>query len=107
MTRSFEGLVAEGDAEPTEGWVFSWFEGRATEERPSWGYARSAAPRVCSSTAVLDIQTGGGVTIVADHDALPFDDASFDLVISRHPTFIRWDEVGRVLQAGGTYYAQH
>ncbi|MEU2929000.1 class I SAM-dependent methyltransferase [Streptomyces sp. NPDC007251] len=59
--RSFEDLVAEGAAVPTEGWDFSWFEGRASEERPSWGYAVSAGKRVAGGAeAVLDIQTGGG-----------------------------------------------
>lgn len=38
--RPYEELVAEAVAAPTEGWDFSWFDGRATEERPSWGYAR-------------------------------------------------------------------
>jgi SAM-dependent methyltransferase len=58
--RTFEALVAEGAAVPTEGWDFSWFEGRATEARPSWGYARSMAGRLARATAVLDIDTGGG-----------------------------------------------
>ncbi|MEU6353991.1 methyltransferase domain-containing protein [Streptomyces sp. NPDC047072] len=58
--RAFEGLVAEGAAVPTEGWDFSWFEGRATEERPSWGYARSLADRLAAATAALDVDTGGG-----------------------------------------------
>ncbi|MEU6087801.1 class I SAM-dependent methyltransferase [Streptomyces sp. NPDC047085] len=58
--RTFEDLVAEGAAVPTEGWDFSWFEGRATEERPSWGYARSAGERLARAEAALDIQTGGG-----------------------------------------------
>ncbi|WP_181445606.1 methyltransferase domain-containing protein [Gryllotalpicola protaetiae] len=55
----FEALVAEGAAEPTEGWDFSWFEGRATEERPPWGYARLAADRLGRAHASLDVQTGG------------------------------------------------
>ncbi|MFC9062710.1 SAM-dependent methyltransferase, partial [Streptomyces sp. NPDC057074] len=38
----------------------SWFEGRATEARPSWGYALSMAGRLTEATAVLDVQTGGG-----------------------------------------------
>ncbi|GGU82160.1 methyltransferase type 11 [Streptomyces filipinensis] len=58
--RSFEDLLAEGVAVPTEGWDFSWFEGRASEERPSWGYAVSAGERLAGAGAVLDIQTGGG-----------------------------------------------
>ncbi|WP_405991164.1 class I SAM-dependent methyltransferase [Streptomyces sp. NBC_00986] len=59
-TGSFEDLVAEGAAVPTEGWDFSWFEGRATEARPSWGYARSAGDRLSRATTALDVQTGGG-----------------------------------------------
>ncbi|WP_395574532.1 methyltransferase domain-containing protein [Streptomyces sp. BK79] len=58
--RTFDDLVAEGASVPTEGWDFSWFEGRATEARPSWGYARSLAGRLAGATAVLEVQTGGG-----------------------------------------------
>ena len=57
---SFEALLAEGVAEPTDGWDFSWFKGRATEQRPSWGYAVSLAGRLAGAKAALDIQTGGG-----------------------------------------------
>lgn len=59
-TRSFEELLDEGGSVPLEGWDFSWFEGRATEQRPSWGYARLLAARLATATAALDIQTGGG-----------------------------------------------
>ena len=140
---TFEALVAEGASVPVEGWDFSWFEGRATEERPAWGYSRLLAERMASATAALDIQTGGGevlaqiphppptlmateswppniavarrqlrplgaeVVEVADDADLPFPAASFDLVVSRHPVLVRWDEIARVLQPGGTYLAQH
>ncbi|ONI82170.1 SAM-dependent methyltransferase [Saccharothrix sp. ALI-22-I] len=57
---TFEDLVAEGEAVPTEGWDFSWFTGRATEQRPSWGYAGLLADRMAKAEAALDIQTGGG-----------------------------------------------
>ncbi|MFD5231973.1 class I SAM-dependent methyltransferase [Streptomyces qaidamensis] len=57
---TFEDLVAEGASVPTDGWDFSWFEGRATEARPSWGYAVSMAERLGRASAVLDVQTGGG-----------------------------------------------
>ncbi|MEU8533870.1 class I SAM-dependent methyltransferase [Streptomyces parvulus] len=57
---TFDELLAEGAAVPTEGWDFSWFEGRATEARPSWGYALSIAGRLAEAHAVLDVQTGGG-----------------------------------------------
>ncbi|WP_171110012.1 MULTISPECIES: class I SAM-dependent methyltransferase [Streptomyces] len=145
--RSFEELVAEGAAVPTEGWDFSWFEGRATEARPSWRYAESLAGRLARARAALDIQTGGGevldfalgaaahpprllaategwppnvaratallrprgvVVVAAPDDApLPFADATFDLVCSRHPVQSHWDEIARVLRPGGTYFAQH
>ncbi|MFF4502116.1 methyltransferase domain-containing protein [Streptomyces sp. NPDC001401] len=145
--RSFEDLLAEGVAVPTEGWDFSWFEGRATEERPSWGYAVSLAGRLAGATAALDVQTGGGevldfalgraekapgltaatggwppnaakatallrprgtVVVAAPEDApLPFADGAFDLVSSRHPVSPNWAEIVRVLEPGGTYFAQH
>ncbi|MFI6813170.1 class I SAM-dependent methyltransferase [Nonomuraea sp. NPDC050328] len=60
MRRSFEDLVAEAAAAPVEGWDFSWLEGRATEERPSWGYQRLMAGRLAEVEAALDLQTGGG-----------------------------------------------
>lgn len=57
---TFEELIAEGESVPVEGWDFSWFDGRATEERPSWGYSRILAERMAGAGAALDIQTGGG-----------------------------------------------
>ncbi|ROS78883.1 class I SAM-dependent methyltransferase [Cellulomonas sp. PhB143] len=65
--RSFDALVAEAVAAPTEGWDFSWFEGRATEERPPWGYARLMAARLGDPGvgAALDLQTGGGEVLAA------------------------------------------
>ena len=43
--RTFEELVEEAAAVSVDGWDFSWLAGRATEERPPWGYARSMAER--------------------------------------------------------------
>lgn len=57
---TFDELVAEGESVPVEGWDFSWLEGRATEERPPWGYSRLLAQRMAGAAAALDIQTGGG-----------------------------------------------
>ena len=58
--RSFDDLVQEGRAAPVEGWDFSWFAGRATEERPPWGYARLLGERMAHAHTALDLQTGGG-----------------------------------------------
>jgi SAM-dependent methyltransferase len=60
MGRSFEELVAEAQDAPVDGWDFSWLDGRASERRPSWGYARLLGDRMAGATAALDIQTGGG-----------------------------------------------
>ncbi len=142
-TATFDELLAEGSSVPVEGWDFSWFAGRATEQRPSWGYAGAMAHRMAGASAALDVQTAGGEVIaqigepppvltatewwppnvelarrnlsvhgatvheVADDADLPFPAESFDLVVSRHPTLVRWDEIARVLRSGATYFSQH
>jgi SAM-dependent methyltransferase len=60
MGRSFEALVAEADSAPVDGWDFSWLDGRASEERPSWGYQRLMSERLATASAACDIDTGGG-----------------------------------------------
>lgn len=69
--RSFEELVAEGEAVSVEGWDFSWFEGRATEGRPSWGYQKLIGTRMATAEAALDIQTGGGEVLAGIPTAPP------------------------------------
>lgn len=39
-------------------------------------------------------------------EALPFADATFDLIISRHPVETWWTEIARVLEPGGHYFSQ-
>ncbi|GAA3855074.1 class I SAM-dependent methyltransferase [Saccharothrix violaceirubra] len=56
----FEDLVAEADAADVTGWDFSWLDGRATEDRPPWGYQRLMGERVGRADVSLDLQTGGG-----------------------------------------------
>lgn len=58
--KDFDALLDEAAAVPLAGWDFSWFEGRATEQRPSWGYADLVAERLTRAAAALDLQTGGG-----------------------------------------------
>jgi Methyltransferase domain len=141
--RSFDDLVAEAATSDLSGWDFSWLDGRATEERPTWGYARLVAARLAQVGSALDIDTGGGeviaemptlparmcvteswppnierarqllgprgvdVAAVAADDPLPFPDATFELVTSRHPVRPDWSEIARVLADGGAYLAQH
>ncbi|TDC27882.1 class I SAM-dependent methyltransferase [Micromonospora sp. 15K316] len=137
-----ERLIAEGAAAPVEGWAFDWLAGRATEERPPWGYARLVAARMASVETALDVDTGGGevlaevphpprllvategwppnvevarrtlrplgatVVAVTPDAPLPFRDARFDLVVSRHPVRTDWTETARVLRPGGTFLSQ-
>lgn len=63
-------------------------------------------PNVQRATRLLHPR---GVVVVADPDEppLPFGDEAFDLVTSRHPATIWWDEIARVLRPGGSYFAQH
>lgn len=60
MPRSFDELVAEAVAAPVDGWEFSWLDGRATEQRPSWGYQRQLARRLSGVGAAVDLHAGGG-----------------------------------------------
>jgi SAM-dependent methyltransferase len=68
--RTFDELVAEAAAAPVAGWDFSWLDGRATEQRPSWGYQRTLAARLPAVRAALDWQTGGG-EVLAGVPVLP------------------------------------
>ncbi|TXI62897.1 class I SAM-dependent methyltransferase [Mycolicibacterium mageritense] len=70
MRRSFDELVAEAAAAPVDGWEFSWLDGRATEQRPSWGYQRLMSRRLGAASAGLDLQTGGG-EVLAGAEAFP------------------------------------
>lgn len=58
-SRDFDALLAEAAAAPVDGWGFAWLDGRATEARPSWGYARRLRDRLADADAALDVQTGG------------------------------------------------
>ncbi|MFG2698707.1 methyltransferase domain-containing protein [Kitasatospora sp. NPDC048407] len=60
MDASFDALLDEAAGAPVDGWDFSWLDGRATEQRPSWGYQRLLGERLSAATAALDLQTGGG-----------------------------------------------
>ncbi len=142
MDRTFDELVAEAATAPVDGWDFSWLDGRATEERPSWHYQQLMAARLATVGSALDLQTGGGevlagaprlppcmvateswpanvarasallhprgavVVAAADEPPLPFASQAFDLVTSRHPVTVAWQEIARVLKPGGTYLSQ-
>jgi len=60
MDKSFDELIAEAAAADVTGWDFSWLDGRATEERPPWGYQTLMGEKIGRAAMTLDIQTGGG-----------------------------------------------
>ena len=68
--RSFDELVAEAAAADVTGWGFDWLNGRATEERPPWGYAKLLADRLGQVESALDIDTGGG-EVLAEAPTFP------------------------------------
>ncbi|GIF09132.1 class I SAM-dependent methyltransferase [Actinoplanes siamensis] len=141
--RTFEDLIDEAARVDVTGWNFDWLRGRATEDRPPWGYSRLLASRLARVASGLDIDTGGGeiiaeaprlpprmvvtegwrpnaerahrllsprgvqVVFVEQGQPLPFADAAFELVGSRHPVDPDWREIARVLAPEGTYLAQH
>jgi SAM-dependent methyltransferase len=143
VVRPFADLIDEAAAADVSGWAFDWLSGRATEERPPWGYARLLSGRLGRVASALDIDTGGGEVLaeavtfpqrmvatetwppnvqrarellgprgveVVETQAgapLPFEDESFELVTARHPVEPSWTEIHRVLEPGGSYFAQH
>lgn len=68
--RTFDELVAEAEAADVTGWGFAWLDGRATEQRPPWGYSRLLAGRLARAGSALDIDTGGG-EVVSEASVLP------------------------------------
>lgn len=68
--RTFEELVAEARAADVTGWGFGWLDGRATEERPPWGYARLLEERLAGVRSALDLETGGG-EVISEMTMLP------------------------------------
>lgn len=68
--RSFEDLVTEAVAADVTGWGFGWLDGRASEERPPWGYAGLLARRLATVGSALDLDTGGG-EVLSEAPVLP------------------------------------
>ncbi len=58
--KNFDAVVTEAEAADVSGWGFDWLRGRASEERPPWGYAQLLAQRLARVESALDLDTGGG-----------------------------------------------
>lgn len=56
----FDELVRQAELAPTETWDFSWLDGRAVEERPSWHYFDRVVERIATVATVLEVQAGTG-----------------------------------------------
>jgi SAM-dependent methyltransferase len=65
MVSEFERLVAEAERAPIGTWDFSWFDGRAVEERPSWRYFDRVVEHASSVSTLLEIQAGVGTLIAS------------------------------------------
>lgn len=102
--RAFEELVAEAESADVTGWGFGWLTGRATEERPPWGYSRLLSARLAQVQSALDIDTGGG-EVIAEARVLPGRMCVTET--ARHPVSPDWPEIRRVLSPGGHYLGQH
>ena len=140
----FDDLVDEAERAPIGAWDFSWLDGRAVEDRPTWRYFDRVTERTAKVSTLLEVQAGVGLMIGSlpsiprlsaategfapsvvvaaprlrlrgvhlvvtsqTSRGLRFADGTFELVISRHPVEVWWREIVRVLQPGGTYFAQH
>lgn len=68
--RSFDELVADAVSADVTGWGFGWLDGRATEQRPPWGFSNLVAGRLATASNALDVDTGGG-EVVDEAAALP------------------------------------
>jgi SAM-dependent methyltransferase len=67
---SFDDLVAGAVAAPIVGWDFSWLDGRASEERPSWHYSEQLAARAARAERMLDLECGDA-RLLAELSAWP------------------------------------
>ncbi|MGC5014396.1 class I SAM-dependent methyltransferase [Streptosporangium sp. DT93] len=72
---------------------------------PVMAATESWAPNLARATRLLH-PLGALVVADADEPPLPFADEAFDLVTSRHPVTVWWEEIARVLRPGGTYLSQ-
>lgn len=58
--RTADELITDAARADVDGWGFAWLDGRATEERPPWGYVGLLADAVAASDVAIDLDTGGG-----------------------------------------------
>ncbi len=59
------------EAQPFQGWDFSYLAGRRSEEQPPWSYEHMVSDLLAGADAVLDMGTGGGEKLLEFRDVLP------------------------------------
>jgi SAM-dependent methyltransferase len=101
MSRRLAGVSAACDLDTGGGEVLAGAE----KFPPTMVATESWPPNAALATKLLHPR-GVVVVVTRDEPRLPFADEAFDLVTSRHPIDVRWNEITRVLRAGGSYFAQ-
>lgn len=102
MSRRLPSVTAALDIQTGDGEVLAGVR----RFPPTMVATESWPPNLARATARLH-PLGVVVVAVPDEPPLPFADAAFELVVSRHPVTVWWAEIARVLTPGGTYFAQH
>lgn len=59
------------EAQPFQGWDFSYLHGRLFEDDPPWSYEQRVTGLLQSATSVIDLSTGGGERFAALRPHLP------------------------------------
>jgi SAM-dependent methyltransferase len=69
MSSDFDALVADATAQPVR-WDFTYLDGRALEDRPSWRYFDRVALAAGDAHRMLDVETGTA-NLLADLPRVP------------------------------------
>lgn len=99
--QNFDELVAEAERAPVDTWDFSWLEGRATEERPSWRYFDRVVERTVGISTLLELQAGVGA-MIGNLPATP----AFSVATEGFAPSVEV-AAARLRSRGGAYLAQH
>lgn len=71
MTPDFESLIREAEETPFSGWDFAHIRDRMRQEPLSWNYVNETKAALPESTAVLEMDTGGGERFAELADLFP------------------------------------
>jgi len=97
--------TASLDIETGGGEVYAASLHAASTRPPRVEATEAWPPNLAIARATIE-PFGGRVAHVENDAPLPFDDATFDLVISRLPSVTPWHEITRVLTTGGAFISQ-